>query len=159
MVSRLPIRLLALVMAVTTGTAHAQQFRCDESSHDPWMASWVARDGAVPVPRSSIVEIDPATMTEAVALLQTREAVELQPTQLTHFLKADPARQPPEGLKPYLFRAVYPVSRTFLSASWFGNLLQITSGGLGCAPFLKHPVVVYLDQLPEKVDVQASAGL
>lgn len=62
-------------------------------------------------------------------------------------------------LSPWLVRAVYPTPNAFVGASWFGTTLSVTAGGMGCAPFARHPVVIWLDKMPHRVEVTASAAL
>lgn len=153
------IRLLALAVLATPASACAQQFRCDAPSHDEWMTPWVARDGESPIAAASIVTIDPATAGEAIGLLQSSAAVELDSAQFAHFAGAGSNARPGPGEKPYLVRAVFPSPNAIVEASWFGDVLRVSAGALGCAPFLKHPVILLLNRVPVTVDVQASAAL
>jgi len=94
----------------------------------------------------------------AIALLATEEAVKLTSEQVQRFA-GEPGHLGGSGTTPYLIRAVYPTASPSISVGWHGNDLYVFAGGLGCAPYEQHPIIVYLDWPPASVFVSASAAL
>ena len=70
---------------------------------------------------------------------------------------AEQARALRGKLSPWLVRAVYPTPNSSASASWFGDTLSISAGGMGCALYARHPVVVWLEKMPHRISVEAMA--
>ena len=109
--------------------------------------------------------ITPVTvhLSEAVARLNDRDAVELTSSEAATFIgSANPPSLAENGappLRPWLVRAVFPTFNPLLDAAWKGDKLVVFADGLGCAPFVKHPVVVWLDRAPASVIVIATADL
>jgi hypothetical protein len=114
-------------------------------------------DGFAEIDRSRI-HIVTRDLDAATARLSARSIVPLGRAQLSRFLGEVPA-SPAKGLRPYLVRAVFPVLNPVLGVRVQGSALTVLAGGLGCAPFVKHPIIVYLEREPVDVFVIASADM
>jgi hypothetical protein len=158
---------LALVLCLATLPAAAcasqSEFRCDASTFDSWLAKSPGELRSLPtLPEERIAAVT-QDVGGAIARLRDRDSVMLTDSEagvLTGGAAAPPAGAgggPP--LRPWLVRAVFPVSSPHLDAAWEGDGLVVFADGLGCAPFVKHPVVVWLDKAPARVIVVATAAL
>jgi len=94
----------------------------------------------------------------ATALLATEGAVGLTTEQVRWFA-GEPARPLGSETAPYIIRAVYPTAHPSISVGWHRDDLYVFAGGLGCARYVQHPIIVYLDRPPASVFVSASAAL
>lgn len=145
--------LLALVMA---GTSAPAQVACDAPSANAWLQSGPA------VPETGphiVVPVAPVErdMSRAILALERKPVIALRPADVTRFGVTPPVLAP--GVKPYLVRAVYPAARPHITAGLDKMVLRIHAAGMGCAPFLKHPVIVWLAQPPKTLVVTADAAL
>jgi hypothetical protein len=148
------------VFAALAATPASAQFKCDAPSHSEWMTPGLQWNEKAPqIPRGRIVEIEPAMVTEAVRILDSAKAVPLDQAGVSKFLGKGHLPPPEAGLSPFLVRAVYPTASPVLSATLLDGVLRISAGGLGCSPFLKHPVVIYLERAPVTIEVSADAAL
>jgi len=94
----------------------------------------------------------------AISLLRKRSAILLSDRDVARFGGA--LRQKRDRrLRPYLVRAVFPTSNPMIRVSWDADSLFVFAAGLGCSPYVKHPIVVFLDREPKRVFVSASAAL
>ncbi len=95
---------------------------------------------------------------DAVQTLALRSAMPLSDADAARFTAT--AQPPPENeLRPYLVRAVYPNQKPVLTVSRYRRSVLVSAYALGCAPFVGHPVVVFLPFAPDAVYVEASAAL
>lgn len=151
---------VALFLLILASAAHAQpasgQFKCDAPTTNKWLLPLVGSgkneevDVALVYPVQKDVE-------RAIGLLDNQSAIPLTPAQLTEFgVKASSYAS---ARRAYLVRAVYPVPRPKLAVSWVGKDLHVFANGLGCAPFVKRPLVILLDRKPRRVFVTAAAAL
>jgi len=152
------IASLAALIAFSGPPAPAPdaRFVCREPTTNEWLKQAPATDSAgfVQVDASRVVAVS-SNLSDATALLMTADAVQISPHQVQQFT----GQASRSDATPYLVRAVFPTSRPNVSVSWHGPDLYVFAGGLGCAPYLKHPIVVFLDQRPVQVFVSASAAL
>jgi hypothetical protein len=150
-------RRLLFVFLATSVRLHAQasaQQGCDKPYTNEWLTqspgdSPVAFDSpqVVPVTRHLVL---------AIAKLDSASIVPLPPDQVLRFTGAM-ITQP--GLQPYLVRAVFPTLRPHIGIAEKGNNLTIFADGMGCAPYVKHPIVIFLKHKPNRVFVSAAAVL
>jgi hypothetical protein len=151
---------LLLAALLSTACATKQQFRCDAPSADPWLSQPPFGFQERPsIGRSFVQPVLDDEVGNAGASLAKDVAHPLTSGQAAH-LSGAPAPEGSATLRPWLVRAVFPVSSPNLSAIWLDERkLVILADGLGCAPFLKHPVVVWLDRAPVELLVAAEAAL
>lgn len=157
-------RLIVLSAIVTLMTCTAAmpagaQERCDHPTTNEWLRASPPADwrGITTVEVSPVLEVE-HEIASAVAKLEDVDAIPLTPDEMRQFT-GEPAGDPPSGTRPYLVRAVYPTSWPTLHVSWYGNELYVFAGGLGCAPFVKRPIIVYLDRPPHTVFTSARSAL
>ena len=154
------IRLALLsTILISSGPAAVdlnRQVVCREPTTNEWLREAPAanRSGFTQVDPSLVVAVT-SNVSSAIGLLSHDEVVAITPQQVRRFT----------GLAgrlagtPYLVRAVFPTSRPSVSVSVHGTDLYVFAGGLGCAPYQKQPLVVFLDARPTDVFVAASAAL
>lgn len=154
---------LALTFALTAcggsaATPHESEFSCNL----PTTNEWLKRE---PVDWTELVRIDPSHIRQisnelpsAIRLLEHDSAVQVSAEQVTMFTGV-PVSNGPAGTTAYLVRAVFPTARPVISVGWYQADLMVVANGLGCAPYEKHPIIVYLDRRPANVFVGASAAL
>lgn len=137
------------------GRAAAQQ-TCNASTQSDWLTSRPWTGGETSEIDRRLVHPVETGLDSAIAMLAVEDAAELTADDLSRFgvAAADEA-----GLRPYLVRAVFPTANPYLTAAWSGDTLHVFAAGLGCFPFAKHPVVVFLPRRPTGVRVGASAAL
>ena len=147
-----------LTGGIPGGSASAQH-TCDIPTTNEWLSERSPPTGG------DVAEVDSALvhpvtndLALAIATLGVADVVELSSEAVVRFVGRAPEHTSPDT-RPYLVRAVYPTPRPTLALSWNGNELHVFAGGLGCSPFTKHPVVVFLDRRPASVRVMASAAL
>jgi len=150
----LMIGLLAFPSPAPGGSAG--QYVCNAPTANEWLKQGpaVGTSGFTEVDRARVLAVS-ADLEAATAMLATVDAIEITPQQAQRFSGQSDL---PDGT-PYLARAVFPTPRPMVIVNWYGADLYVFAGGLGCAPYEKHPVVVFLDQRPERVFVSASAAL
>ena len=150
----LMIGLLALLSPVTGGLAG--QSSCREPTTNAWLRQGPVADpsGFMPIDESQVLNVS-AGLEAATTLLMTADAVEITRLQARQFS----GQSSLPGGTPYLVRAVFPNSHPAISVSWRGTDLYVFAGGLGCAPYEKRPIVVFLDRQPTQVFVSAAAAL
>ena len=99
-------------------------------------------------------------LAEAMLRLAEQSFVPLSEGDVRFFLREEP---PPSvksgGKRPYLVRAVFSIPNPTIGGEWGGQDLFISTFGLGCYPYTKHPVLVYLERVPRRVYVSAMAAL
>ncbi|WP_156351291.1 hypothetical protein [Sphingomonas sp. Leaf25] len=112
---------------------------------------------AVEIDRSQVRAVV-RNVPDAVQALALRSAMPLSNAKAARFTDTT---HPPAGagLRPYLIRAVYPNAKPVLSVSRYRRSVLVSAYALGCAPFVGHPVVVFLPFTPNGVYVEASAAL
>lgn len=147
-----------LIGGVSCGSASAQQ-TCDIPTTNEWLSvrsPWIG--GTFTEIDSALVHPVTNDMALAIAMLDRTDVVELNAEAVIKFVGAAAGQSRPDA-RPYLVRAVYPTSRPSLALGWSGSELHVFARGLGCMPFIKHPVIVFLDRRPERVRVMAAAAL
>lgn len=131
---------------------------CDAPADSDWLK---------PAAASTERALDPGlirpvgrALPRAIALLATRSSVVLTAADVVA-MTGVPTVPPPQDrtLRPYLVRAVFPTDKPVLTVRWSGANLHVAAAGLGCAPFTRHPIIVFLDRAPADVFVTASAAL
>jgi len=149
-------RLLAILALVASSASAAAQWQCKEPTSNEWLkqAPATTKETAIPEALAQPVTNE---LTEAVARLSSRDFVRLSQADANRFTGQ---ASPSDGKRqPYLVRAVFPVGSPSLRISWSGDDLHVFAEGLGCAQFVKHPIVVYLERDPKHVFVMATAAL
>jgi hypothetical protein len=134
------------------------QWTCKEPASNEWLrqAPPTTKETAIP---DSLVQPVAHDLERAISLLRDRSFIRLSNSDANTFAGgASPSVENPV-LRPYLVRAVFPVANPRFRLSWSGNNLHVFLDGLGCAAFIKHPLVVFLDREPSDVFVMASAAL
>jgi hypothetical protein len=137
----------------------AAQYGCHEPTSNEWLDQGFYRGPGAEV-RDDFVQPVTNDLPRAVAMLSSAQFVRLSANDVRRFL--GPGFAIPRGrkLEPHLVRAVFPTDRPKLGVSWDNNgNLFVFAGGLGCAPFSKHPIVIFLDREPQRIFVSASAAL
>ena len=133
------------------------QYECSISTTNEWLTS-----GNHPSPETQLSDdrVHPVTqrLPQAIAKLERRSAVRLSEADTRDFLGAS-TRTTPRRSRAYLVRAVYPTPYPRFWVKWDGTQLDVFAGGLGCAHFTKHPIIVFLERQPREVYVGASAAL
>lgn len=97
-------------------------------------------------------------MQAALSQLSVDEAVQITPAQVQRFT-GGPAQANPAGTNAYLIRAVFPTPRPGVKVGWYRDDLHVFAGGLGCAPYERRAVIVYLDRSPREVYVSAMSAM
>ena len=123
---------------------------------------WLRRgNGSGPVEELPASQVRPVTqhLDEAIEKLERRSVLLLSDAEAARFSGKENATGLRHKLRPYLVRAVYPTGNPSLHVTWNGHRLDVFAGGLGCAPFAKHPIVVFLERRPRELFVMASAAL
>ena len=149
----LMIGLLALWSPVSGSVG---QHICREPTTNAWLRQEPVADrsGFTDVDKSQVLDVS-ADLEAATALLATAGSVEITPQQARQFS----GQSSLPGGRPYLVRAVFPTPHPVVNVNWRGADLYVFAGGLGCAPYEKHPIVVFLDKQPIQVFVSATAAL
>jgi hypothetical protein len=138
------------------GAAATAQDQCTLPTTNEWLAQASSGAPATQVEADKVVPVS-KNITKAVARLRDHSVVPLGTREMQEFI--DLPTSPSAGLRPYLVRAVFPTANPSLDLRWDGVRLDVFAGGLGCAPYVKHPVVVFLERQPKHVFVMASAAL
>jgi hypothetical protein len=151
--------ILPLSLALAA-CASGSPFRCDLPTSNPWRTQ--APEGFRRLPPIEAWRIQPLPEThvpEAVARLSDRSVSALTPEEAAELTgAARPAGT--EALRPWLVRAVYPAANAAIGAAWLdGDRLVVTADGMGCAPFVQHPVLLWLEREPMQLFVVADAVL
>lgn len=146
-------------LAACAGSANDSQSTCNQPTTNAWLrdnrqADWT---GWTDIDASLVQQVS-NDIPAAIALLATESAVQLIAEQVRRFA-GEPAQLRGSETTPYLVRAVFPPAHPSISVGWHGNDLYVFAGGLGCAPYVQHPIIVYLDRSPASVFVSASAAL
>jgi hypothetical protein len=156
-------RVLAILMllAAAPGRARSTEFRCDLPTANPWLTS--APEGFRDRPPIDSSRIQPVSvrepMAEAVARLADRSVSPLTRAQAARLTRA-PAPVGASAPRPSQVRAVYPGPNPRVVAIWIGRpRLVLSADGMGCARFVKHPLVLWLDRGPARLFVVAGATL
>lgn len=157
------VRALSIIaiwaLAACAGAATDTQTACNLPTTNAWLrdnrqTDWTGwRDID-----ASLLQTVSNDIPAAIALLATEGAVQLTAEQVRRFT-GEPARLLGSETTPYLIRAVYPTAHPSISVGWHRNDLYVFAGGLGCARYVQHPIIVYLDRTPASVFVSASAAL
>ena len=147
---------IAAVAAIASAAPAAAQYQCTAPTSNSWL-----RQAPASTPETRIDDrfVRPVTraLPHAVAMLKKQALIRLSERDVKRFTgTVIPSDQ---SLRPYLVRAVFPTATPNLELSWGGSSLHVFAAGLGCAPFTKHPIVVFLDRKPHRVFVMASAAL
>lgn len=148
--------MLALLLILVATPADAQ-FQCTEPTTNEWLLQPATSIDGETVAASRVRPVV-SDLPLAIEALKNQPIILLSAKEAARFAGPDAADKGAR-LKPYLVRAVFPSSRPRLDVRWSGKDLHISAAGLGCAPFTKHPVVIFLDRKPEKLFVTASAAL
>ena len=140
------------------GWASDSHSTCSQPLTNAWLkdshqADWTGRTDV----DASLVQQVSHDIPAAIDLLATEGAVQLSAEEVRRFA-GDLAPLRGTGATPYLIRAVYPTAHPSISVGWHGNDLYVFAGGLGCAPYVQHPIIVYLIRPPASVFVSASAA-
>lgn len=153
--------LIPLSLAGPLASPALAQSACNAPSRDEWLTSPPvgATEQVVPIAPFQLFQIPSPMVDEAIAMLVTAEFVPLDRSDLVRLIGDNGFPGVEMRLRPYLVRAVYPVANPQFLPAWRGNVLRIEAYGMGCAPFVKHPVVIYLDRVPARIEVRASADL
>lgn len=151
--------LVSLATSLSAGsTLVAGQFRCDAPTANEWLLPSAKRIEGGEIEPSSVYPVE-GNLDRAIALLDEESAIPLTQAQLSGFSTKGAGASLKPTHSAYLVRAVYPTTRPQLKVAWMGSDLHVFADGLGCAPFVKHPVIVILDRKPMRVFVNASAAL
>ncbi|HMN53108.1 MAG TPA: hypothetical protein PKC32_02825 [Sphingopyxis sp.] len=154
----LAVLLSLLLVPAACAKAVTGQLECDVPAANEWLLNPPDAEQSEAGPAEPVFPVQ-KNIAGAIELLDSRSIVRLTAEQLVDFgIETDKAASPTER-SAFLVRAVYPTRRPTLNVGWVGNDLHVFAGGLGCAPFTKHPLVVFLDHEPERVFVMASAAL
>ena len=149
--------VLVASMTATFSAPVASQDGCMWPTTNSWLRQGSITGDQVEVSHEHVRPVV-RNMREAIALLSTRSTVPLTRQQVRQFV-GPTAKIGNLRLRPYLVRAVFPSPNPTVGVSWNGGNLFVFAGGLGCAPYVKHPIVVFLDRSPKQVFVRATAAL
>jgi hypothetical protein len=148
--------LTAAVVALAPVPAAAQNGRTEPTSSE-WL-----RQAPNPQPpkRLSDDQVSPVAheLPEAIARLERSPAVPLRDSEVQKFL-GRPAPDADRKLRAYLVRAVFPSAHSMVHVRRDGSRLDIFADGLGCAPYTKHPIIVFTDRRPRRIYVMAGTVL
>jgi hypothetical protein len=147
------------LVSLTSALAAAMvQITCTAQAANEWL-----RKGDSPGPGTQLSadRIRPVTqrVPQANAKLQRRSVALLTDAEIQKFTGQPSAKASDRRLRAYLVRAVFPTGNPSLDVRWDGRRLDVFARGLGCAPFTKHPIIVFLERPPRQVFVRASAAL
>lgn len=145
-----------------TASAAAMSVAAQTSCAQPTTNEWLGQNrGVAPTNQLQAERVRKVSMRldRAVARLKSRSAVLLTDEEVQAFTGSGRASIESRGLRAYLVRAVFPTRSPSLDVRWDGKRLDVFAGGLGCASFTKHPIVVFLEQKPRQVVVMATAAL
>lgn len=150
----------ALLPLILASAVHAQptagRFKCDAPTTNEWLLPPAGSGKSEKVDAALVYPVQ-KHVERAVGLLDKQSATPLTQAQLAEFgVDAAPSTS---VRRAYLVRAVYPVQRPTLDVSWVSRDLHVFANGLGCAPFVKRPLVIFLDRKPRRVFVTAAAAL
>lgn len=140
----------------------AAQSSCTEPTTSEWLKQPPRSSEPTTVVDTSQVHPVTQELPRAVKMLENHSIVPLEPMDVIQVGGGDVAtlrQEQGRQLRPYLVRAVFPTPSPKLDVRWSGSSLQVFAGGLGCAPFAKHPIIVFLHHQPTQVFVMASAAL
>ena len=98
-------------------------------------------------------------ISESITKLLSHSVLSLSVADVKYFTGKPSASDFDSRLRPYLVRAVYPTSDPAFDVRWDGRRLDVVTEGLGCEPYVKHPVVVFLERPPQEVYVMAFSAL
>ena len=146
---------LASMPAAATVTGHST---CAAPTSNEWLRQGSSSGPVEELPASQVRPVA-QHLDEAIEKLETRSALLLSDAEARRFSGVENGTSSRPKLRPYLVRAVYPTGNPMLSVRWNGQRLDVFAGGLGCAPFAKHPIIVFLESPPREVFVMASAAL
>jgi hypothetical protein len=151
------IALTFLVLATTATEPATAQFTCALPTSSEWLKQG---DSSGPVKQLGEKRVRPVSAHQAgaVAKLVRRSAVLLTEAEVRKFT-GEPSSISDRALRGYLVRAVYPTANPALDVIWDGTRLDVFASGLGCAAYVKHPIVVFIKRPPRRVYVMASAAL
>ncbi len=132
--------------------------RCNIPASHPWeRAATTTFDSARPIPSELIRPVIDDVQGAVIALSHVASK-RLSDADAKRYsggkLSADHRH-----LYPYLVRAVYPSEQPAINILRSGDDLLISTSGLGCAPFVGHPIIVLLPAPPAQIFVQAGAAL
>ena len=149
-----------LVLSVSiTPVAATAPVKCDASTNSDWLRQPIKSLTGARIETSRVQAVR-QNISAASAMLENRHFVVLSKRDLVKFVGTTAMPQPTGSyVRPYLVRAVFPTPSPHLEVRWSGGNLHVFSAGLGCAPFTKHPIVLFLDRKPANVYVVASAAL
>lgn len=158
--TRLRSAIASICAAVLIGmtSAACAQYACNAPTTNSWLTPVDGGQQGKFLAASCIAVVQ-TNLEAAVAMLETQSAIPLDNAGVAALTGLQPGDAAQNGLKPFLVRAVYPVRQPRLELRWIGARLDVSASGLGCARFVKHPLVVWLEQLPYEVHVHASAAL
>lgn len=151
-----PFLLVSMLFAATFGLRLAAYA---ETAIDP--KSWLTPDAptgdrAAPAKPSPGLMVPKEARAVAINLLTKDQIVELEYEQAQHLLGVDPRFiLGAGGLTPYLVRAVSPNSGGSCSADQRANILFVLCGSLGDWQYELTPVIVFLRQKPNVVNISA----
>jgi hypothetical protein len=154
--SLLQISSIAVAVVAFCGPVAAQS-ECKEPTSNEWLRQ--APAGKEQPVAGALVRPVTRKLPRAIALLSKESLVRLRDEEVLAFTGVTGASSAKRGSRPYLVRAVYPTGNPQIQVSWSGYNLHVFAEGLGCAPFIKRPIVVFLRRKPKHVFVMASAVL
>jgi hypothetical protein len=159
MIGAMRTALLILLLSLTACVGQGGQFRCDAPTANEWATRAPPGFREAPPIAPGNIQIVRLNVAEAAAELSTQPVRALTPVEAGRLIGAE---APPgsQGLRPFLVRAVFPVENPILTAAWMeGDRLVVVADGLGCAPYVKRPLVLWLDRVPTGLFVVATAAL
>lgn len=163
---------IAVALSLATMSLSFAQEACTAPTSNPWLTPIGHQEKiqqAVPLWILYAVQAD--YYTEAVARLRAHRAIRLGRAEAERMAGSPIMAFPhpklpqysPARLKrkrhPYLVRAVYPVAALRVEVGWAGSRLLVLASGMGCAPFIEKPLIVWLEREPGEVVTWAEADL
>ena len=156
--------LAFLVSTMFAASRTASPRTCNEPTENEWLTArsavsaqtFSAKKFTLPSNRILIVESD---LEEAVARLQKPTVIPLKAREVRKFTGRSFEYAGRANLKPYLVRAVFPTSNPRISVTGYGEVTEVAAAGLGCHPYLKHPLVLFLKHPLQKLIVSAHAAM
>jgi hypothetical protein len=132
------------------------QYHCSAPTHNQWLtrASGVATERHLPEEQVRSVSQE---LEATIELLASKSSVQLSDAQVLRFTGQKTIAA--GDRHPFLIRAVFPVAKPKLDVFLNGDALEVSASGLGCAPYVMHPIVVFLERAPTQVFVTAAAAL